>query len=298
MDVESNYTIHHIKELIADRDEGYKSFDRIGITIHDQEYDTNSKRYLLYDDRTLSDYNIGKETTLHLIITRPPDSFYLNRRPSISPFMINWNAYNDPTISQFNCFYSDSMYKLVINWLYGETLPEDITKIIILNLQFMQHRRDQYHNNQFIQSLDLNGLPKRIMKEIQKIPKQILPNIIIRLHPENYRHFLIEIKGPKDTSYEGGIFYVEMFLNDKYPMKPPKILFLTPIIHPNVYPERRVFLPILRYKWTPALNIFKIALIIQDLLNDIEPEDWECAIPDFDIRKAAKDATLKYSIMM
>ena len=40
--------------------------------------------------------------------------------------------------------------------------------------------------------------------------------------------------GPKKSFYEGGLFYSKVIFPDDYPNSRPKILFLTPIYHPNV----------------------------------------------------------------
>lgn len=50
----------------------------------------------------------------------------------------------------------------------------------------------------------------------------------------NCRHFFVKIAGPSDSPYEGGMFALELFLPDEYPMVPPKVLFRTKIYHPNV----------------------------------------------------------------
>ena len=42
------------------------------------------------------------------------------------------------------------------------------------------------------------------------------------------------MEGPGQSPYEGGIFKLELFLPDEYPMVPPKIRFLTKIYHPNI----------------------------------------------------------------
>ena len=51
---------------------------------------------------------------------------------------------------------------------------------------------------------------------------------------KNCRHFFVKIAGPPDTSFEGGMFDLELFLPEDYPMKPPKVLFRTKIYHPNI----------------------------------------------------------------
>lgn len=48
------------------------------------------------------------------------------------------------------------------------------------------------------------------------------------------------------TRHLGGIFKLELFLTDDYPMVPPKIRFLTQIYHPNVDKLGRICLDVLK----------------------------------------------------
>lgn len=48
------------------------------------------------------------------------------------------------------------------------------------------------------------------------------------------------------TKTQGGIFKLELFLPDDYPMTPPKIRFLTKIFHPNVDKLGRICLDVLK----------------------------------------------------
>jgi len=48
---------------------------------------------------------------------------------------------------------------------------------------------------------------------------------------------------------KGGIFKLELFLTEDYPMVPPKIRFLTKIYHPNVDKLGRICLDVLKSKY-------------------------------------------------
>lgn len=71
----------------------------------------------------------------------------------------------------------------------------------------------------------------------------------------------------------GGVFQLELFLPDDYPMCAPKIRFLTRIYHPNIDRLGRICLDVLKNNWSPALQIRTILLSIQALLGAPNPED-------------------------
>ena len=75
------------------------------------------------------------------------------------------------------------------------------------------------------------------------------------------------------TINPGGIFNLELFLPDDYPMTPPRIRFLTRIYHPNIDRLGRICLDVLKNNWSPALQIRTILLSIQALLGAPNPED-------------------------
>lgn len=81
------------------------------------------------------------------------------------------------------------------------------------------------------------------------------------------------IRGPQDSPYEGGVFELELFLPEEYPMAAPKVRFLTKIYHPNIDSLGRICLDILKDKWSPALQIRTVLISIQALLSAPNPDD-------------------------
>merc|ERR1712110_864745 len=78
------------------------------------------------------------------------------------------------------------------------------------------------------------ALPRRILKETQKLTQDPVPGIEAHPDEKNARYFHIEVKGPTDSPYENGKFKLELFLPEEYPMAPPKVRFMTKIYHPNI----------------------------------------------------------------
>lgn len=101
----------------------------------------------------------------------------------------------------------------------------------------------------------------------------LAPGISATPHEDNLRYFNVIITGPASSAYEGGIFKLELFLPEEYPMAPPKVRFLTKIYHPNIDKLGRICLDILKDKWSPALQIRTVLLSIQALLSAPNPDD-------------------------
>ncbi|KAJ6617509.1 ubiquitin-conjugating enzyme [Mycena sp. CBHHK59/15] len=105
------------------------------------------------------------------------------------------------------------------------------------------------------------SLPKRIIKETERLVADPAPGITAAPHDDNLRYFDVTIQGPDGSPFQ------------QYPMAPPKVRFLTKIYHPNIDKLGRICLDILKDKWSPALQIRTVLLSVQALLSAPNPDD-------------------------
>ena len=90
--------------------------------------------------------------------------------------------------------------------------------------------------------------------------------------PSNIFHWQGTIIGPKNSPYEDGVFLLDIKLPEKYPFCAPRMVFLTPVYHPNISVDGDVHLEILGGNWSAALTIKRVMMCIRFLL---ENPDWE-----------------------
>jgi|UniRef100_A0A914WBU9 ubiquitin-conjugating enzyme E2 N len=117
------------------------------------------------------------------------------------------------------------------------------------------------------------ALPRRITKETQRLMQDPVPGISAIPDETNARYFHVIIAGPDGSPFAGGVFKLELFLPEEYPMAAPKVRFMTKIYHPNIDKLGRICLDILKDKWSPALQIRTVLLSIQALLSAPNPDD-------------------------
>ena len=126
-------------------------------------------------------------------------------------------------------------------------------------------------------------IKKNILKEIMtstrlkyefanlsKIPNVVTQPEIIDLNSPIWK---VTLKGPKGTPYEDGNFKLQININSDHPFKPPRIIFITKIYHPNISENGHICIDILKDAWSPALTISKVLLSISSLLNEPNPND-------------------------
>ena len=116
-------------------------------------------------------------------------------------------------------------------------------------------------------------MSKRIIKEISKLEEANYQNISAQLIDNNLYKWKAIIIGPEGTPYANGKFELLINIPIHYPHKPPHIVFITKIFHPNISLNGNICLDILKHKWSPALNIGQILLSISSLLSEPNPSD-------------------------
>jgi ubiquitin-conjugating enzyme E2 D/E len=99
--------------------------------------------------------------------------------------------------------------------------------------------------------------------------------------PDDITDWNITIFGPEETPYSGGIFKMNMKFTNEYPFKPPKITFVTKILHCNVNEKGEICIDILKESsWNPTKKVSEALKSIMTLLkhpNPSEPLDHEIA---------------------
>lgn len=84
---------------------------------------------------------------------------------------------------------------------------------------------------------------RRIAKEIADVKADSLSNISVDpVRDDDLTHLKGMFRGPPDTPYEGGTFYVDIKIPSEYPFRPPLMKFETKLWHPNVSSQTVQFL--------------------------------------------------------
>ena len=91
--------------------------------------------------------------------------------------------------------------------------------------------------------LNLNKIKamKKIKEELSDLSANPIANIGVTIglpDENNIFEWQCSLMGPKDTSYNGGLFFLKVKFPDDYPAKPPEVCFKTPIYHININPHK------------------------------------------------------------
>lgn len=127
---------------------------------------------------------------------------------------------------------------------------------------------------------------KRLMTEYRQLIRDPPEGISAGpISEDNFLEWECLISGPSDTCYEGGVFPATLTFPADYPLNPPKMKFVPPIFHPNVYSNGEVCISILHApgddpnqyetaaeRWSPIQSVEKILLSVMSMLAEPNPE--------------------------
>ena len=110
---------------------------------------------------------------------------------------------------------------------------------------------------------------RRLQYEVRKFQREDKVALGFDMAPKENTLFEWEgrLRGPPNSPYENGEFRFEIKISTEYPHKPPKLHFLTPILHPNINKKGCVCVDILQDAWSPALTLTKVMISVRSLLN-------------------------------
>jgi len=111
-------------------------------------------------------------------------------------------------------------------------------------------------------NLNMSGSPNR-RRELD-VMKLMMSDYEVTMGSDSMNEFVVKFHGPRESTYEGGVWRVRVELPQTYPYKSPSIGFLNKIYHPNV-DERSgsVCLDVINQTWSPMydlINIFEVFL--------------------------------------
>eukprot|EP00301_Raphidiophrys_heterophryoidea_P014630 c23064_g1_i1.p1 GENE.c23064_g1_i1~~c23064_g1_i1.p1 ORF type:complete len:174 (-),score=40.84 c23064_g1_i1:64-516(-) len=112
---------------------------------------------------------------------------------------------------------------------------------------------------------------RRLMRDFKRMQKDPPAGINAAPLDADVMSWNAVIFGPEDSPWDGGTFKLTLKFNEEYPSKPPKVLFVTKMFHPNVYADGGICLDILQNQWSPIYDIAAILTSIQSLLCDPNP---------------------------
>ena len=146
----------------------------------------------------------------------------------------------------------------------------------------------------------------KLKEEFMDINNNPILNIVATVglpDENNLFEWRLSIIGPRDTPYNGGLFYLTLKFPENYPSYPPKVTFDTPIYHINVASIGNEYvslgepmpLSILR-RWRPDFKVRDIIISIYSLfyMNNIDCELSNVMTEEFKNNKPLYEEKIKY----
>lgn len=122
---------------------------------------------------------------------------------------------------------------------------------------------------------------KRLQSEYKQLLKDPSPYYSIDVDMKNFMVWNIVLFGTDpDSPFYGGSFKCSLKFPSEYPNKPPEFKFHTNIFHPNIYPDGKACISILREgkdewgyediaeRWNPSHSVNTIIMSIASMISN------------------------------
>ena len=118
-------------------------------------------------------------------------------------------------------------------------------------------------------------------------------------NPSDITIWRAHLQGPPNTPYAKGTFQVQITFPPQYPFKPPTIVFLTKVYHPNVKADSgEICSAIFHDSWGPTLNVKHCMNVIRNIMENPDADNFleeEIAMVMIHKPKEYEKTALKYT---
>lgn len=136
---------------------------------------------------------------------------------------------------------------------------------------------------------------QRLRKEYKDISTKPIENMVARPLEENIHEWHYVIEGTPETPYEGGRYHGIITFPSEYPMKPPKIIMLTP--NGRFQTQTRLCLSMSDFHpetWNPVWTVRTILLGLYSFMLEDTPTTG-CIITNDEYKKQAASESHAYN---
>lgn len=110
-------------------------------------------------------------------------------------------------------------------------------------------------------------------KQIQKDPILSLGCTVGLVKPGDIFNWVITLRGPQDTAYAGGLFYLTAHFTENYPKKGPEVKFRNKIYHLNVHRQSGHICISTLNQWVQGTKMVDVISAIFALFYNQNPND-------------------------
>ena len=112
--------------------------------------------------------------------------------------------------------------------------------------------------------------PLHVHRQIREMLRHLHDYLDVYVDQSNMGFWKVVMQGPPDSPYARGNFLLYVEMGDHFPVRPPTVRFLTPVLHPNVSKHGRICHAVFDREWSSTINIHQVLEQIYGMLMHIE----------------------------